>query len=429
MIRRRKVLRLRRTQRERTDEQDDKRMKFVPDIFDKEAHKEFRRFLENTGQKNWEHKIAKINSLPFFPSPSPNAYMYYLASRNPLISHIETYLGFEREGKVLRKHATPALMKACGYLKLSNALFHQSKPAGFQKLKSILFDDDTARAFLFELDIAVHFFRCGYEVHFVDLQDLETFDLLVSDGQTELEIECKTKSADAGRKITRGNFYLLCDVLTVELAQVRQDFAVLFKCDGRLSGSQELFHAVADEIRKCRVAQRDNGQVDTLGFEIQNLASGLQIRTNEEAAVALAPHWSPHGHYFVMSGRNTLIFGCESTDSDRVLKAIYEDLKRGADQLSKTRPSMLACQIEDLEDDAWEQLRGNTGLAAMTARLLQSPDRNHVNFVVYSSDKTQPKVGGGITSFSATNLSFANKSPKFSIPKSFFGMAKGDEDK
>lgn len=403
-------------------------MKLVPEIVDKDAHKEFRRFLETTGQKKWEQKIAKINSLPFFQSPSPNAYLNYLASRNPLTRHIETYLTLERDGKLLRKHATPELMKACGYLKVINAVFHQSEPAVITKLKSILFDDDTLRAFLFELDIAINFFRRGYEVQFVDLHDLGTFDLLVSDGEFELEVECKTKSADAGRKITRSNFYLLCDVLAVELAPLTESFAVLFKCDGRLSGSQELFHAVADEIKKWRIARRDNGQVETLRFEIRNLSSGLQIRTNEDAAVALAPHWSPDAHYFVWSNRETLIVGCESSDKDRVLKAIYEDLKHGAGQLSKTRPSMLACKVEEIDDEAWDRLRSKSGLAVWTGRLLQNPERNHVNFVVYSSDKTAPKKEGATTSFSATNLWFGSKSPKYSIPKSFFGSVEAVGD-
>jgi hypothetical protein len=84
---------------------------------------------------------------------------------------------------------------------------------------------------------------------------------------------------------------------------------------------------------------------------------------------------------------------------------------------------MLACQIEDLEDDAWERLLGNSGLAAITARLLQRAERKHINVVVYSSDQTPPKKKGGITSFSATNLAFGNKSAKFSIPKLFFGFA------
>ena len=89
-------------------------MKLLPELIDKEAHKEFRRFLENTGHTNWEEKIKKLNSLPRFRAPSPNVYLEYLANRNPLAKHIEIYLTLEREGKSLRKPASPALMKACG---------------------------------------------------------------------------------------------------------------------------------------------------------------------------------------------------------------------------------------------------------------------------------------------------------------------------
>src|SRR5215510_4333563 len=265
-------------------------MKLIAEIIDKDAHREFRRFLEATGRDNWERKMAKLKSLPKFRPPSPNVYAAYLASRNPLLEAVARYLSLEKDGKSLRKNVTPTLMKVSGYLKVINAVLHQGGPAVVQKIQSLVLDDETVRSFLFELDIAVNFFHRGYDVQFGDLQDLETYDLLVSDGQTELEIECKTKSADAGRKITRGNFHLLCDVLAADLAPLTESFAFLFKTDGRLSGNQELFHSVAEEIKRCRVAGPDTGQVEKLRFEILNLPPGLQIRTNEEAAATLAPH-------------------------------------------------------------------------------------------------------------------------------------------
>jgi hypothetical protein len=396
-------------------------MKLTAEIIDKDAHREFGRFLKATGTENWERKIAKLKSLPKFRSPSPNVYSAYLASKNPLLEAVARYLSLEKEGKSLRKNAGPALMKVSGYLKVINAVVHRGGTATLQKVRSLVLDDETVRSFLFELDIAINYFHRGYDVQFVDLQDLGTYDLLVSEGQTELEIECKTKSADAGRKITRRNFYLLCDVLAADLAPLTKSFALLFKTDGRLSGSQELFHSVSEEIKQCRNAGRDNGQVENLRFEILNLSPGFQVKTNEEAAIALAPHWSPDAHYFVLSNVETLIVGCESTDKNRVLKAIYEDLKRGAGQLSKTRPSMLACQLEEIDDEDWTKLRGESGLAAMTARLLGNPERNHINFVVYSSDQTAPRIEGAITSFSATNLRFGNKNAKYVLPESFFG--------
>jgi hypothetical protein len=82
---------------------------------------------------------------------------------------------------------------------------------------------------------------------------------------------------------------------------------------------------------------------------------------------------------------------------------------------------MLACQLEEIEDEDWSKLQGETGLAAMSGRLLGSSERRHVNFVVYSSDKTMPKKEGAVTSFSATNLTFENREPKYPFPKSFFG--------
>jgi hypothetical protein len=274
-------------------------MKLIAEIVDKDAHREFRRFLEATGRSNWERKLAKINSLPTFRSPSPNAYLSYLTSRNPLVEAIQTYFFLEREGKSLHKNATPDLMKACGYLKVINAILHEGNAAAVRPVQSQVLDDETVRSFLFELDIAINFFRRGHEVKFVDLQGIDTYDLSVSDGESELEVECKTKSADAGRKITRGNFYLLCDVLAADLVPLTESFALLFKTDGRLSGSQELFHSAAQEIKGCRTAGRYNGQVENLRFEIFNLPPGLQIKTNEEAAAALATHWSLAGHYFV----------------------------------------------------------------------------------------------------------------------------------
>ena len=393
-------------------------MKIVPEILDKDAHREFDRFLEATGRSNWNQKLEKTNSRPFFKAPSPNAYLKYLANLNPLTHHIETYLALHKAGKVLRRHATPELMKVCGYLKIANGLIHETPSYALSKLESVWFDDETIRGFLFELDIAIHFFRCACDVQFIDLWGLGNFDLLISNGQQELEVECKTKSVDAGRKITRGNFYLLCDVLPSQLAPFKESYAVFFKCDGRLSESQQLFSRVSDEIAECMASEREDGEVEGLRFELRKLSPGLQIRTDEEAAMVLAPRWSPQAHYFVLSNRETFIIGCESADTDRVLKSIYEDLKKGASQLSKSRPSLLACQIRELEDDSWDKLASNSGLAQWTGRLLRNPERNHVNYVTYSSDRTPPKRTGAVTSFAATNLWFTNKASRFPNPES-----------
>jgi len=166
-------------------------------------------------------------------------------------------------------------------------------------------------------------------------------------------------------------------------------------------------------------AQRSQGTIGPLSFELRNLPAGTVIRTDEEAAYLLAPYWATNTHYFVLSGPQTLVIACESTNANRVLRSIYEDLKRGASQLSGTRPSILTCQLEDIDDEDWGQLQSESGLAAMSRRLLSGSDRRHVNFVVYSSTKTPPNRDGAYTSFSTTTLRFQNPNAEYSFPLTF----------
>jgi hypothetical protein len=268
-------------------------MKLAAELDDRYAHREFHRFLKNTGRNIWEKKIAKTESLHRFPHPSPNFYRASLAKKNPLTNAIATFFKLEKEGKLLRKHATDELMTACWYLKVCNSLFNEY-PESSEKLRAIIIDDETISSFLFEIDIATHFFRFELDVQFVDFADKARFDLLITDEKNEFEIECKTKSADAGKRIPRTHFDLLCDVIGAEWSAA-ESFAVLLKCPGRLSGSQVLFHEVAEEIRRSRKKEEHKGQVDTLRFEIRPLPFGTAITSEKEAEAALAPYWAANG--------------------------------------------------------------------------------------------------------------------------------------
>ena len=43
-------------------------MRFDPDIYDKEAEREFRRFFRWTGEQTWRSKIAKVKARRVFPT-------------------------------------------------------------------------------------------------------------------------------------------------------------------------------------------------------------------------------------------------------------------------------------------------------------------------------------------------------------------------
>jgi hypothetical protein len=111
---------------------------------------------------------------------------------------------------------------------------------------------------------------------------------------------------------------------------------------------------------------------------------------------------------------------CDSVDKDAVLDAIYEELKKGVSQLSGTRPGLLSCLIEEVEDEDWETLRAGTGLPSIAYRLFSNPSRRHINLLAFSSDRTKPKQKVDVIDFGATNLRYWHRDPLFPIPKTFF---------
>jgi len=287
-------------------------------------------------------------------------------------------------------------------------------------LKGSVIDDESAKGFLFELDLAIHFFRLGYDVRFADLEGIGQYDLLVSDGETELEVECKRKSIDAGRKIKKGDFYLLADILFAELKQSGRRFAILVTSDGRMGADQGLFRSLAGRVKELLNGDSSAAHVGNLEVKIEPLPEGLQVKSDAEVRATLAQFESSFSYYAVFSGNETtIVIRCQSAEPNKVLDAIYDELKKGASQLSGTRPALLGCLIEEIEDKDWKELQGGTGLQAVAARLFDNPTRRHVNLIAFNSDCTPPKRQGDVVTFAATHLDYWQRDPKFTLPKSF----------
>ena len=393
-------------------------MRFNPEIHDKEAEREFRRFFRWTGEQTWRNKIDKLENAPRFSEA--DGYRQYLRQRNPLTVSIDHYFKLTREGKRIAKSLDDFDKRVCGYVKLLNCLAHGALPAVLNRLKGSILDDESVKGFLFELDLAIHFFRLGYDVRFADLEGIGQYDLLVSDGGTELEVECKRKSIDAGRKIKKGDFYLLADIVFAELEQSKQRFAILVTSEGRMGAEQGLYRSLAATVKELLKSEAGSAQIGNLKVKVKPLPEGPPIKSDAEALATLAQFGSSFSYSAVFSSPDTTIaIRCESAEPNKVLEAIYDDLKKGASQFSGTRPALLGCLIEEIEDEGWKTLQSGTGLQAVAARLLENPSRRHINLLAFSSDCTPAKREGNILSFSAPHLDFWHREPMYPLPKSF----------
>lgn len=395
-------------------------MKLKLEIHEKTIGREFRRFLELTEEERWRRKIEKFNTRPRLSEL--NVLGDYLAAKNPLIPAIDEYLRLERQGKSIWRYRTPGMLRVVGYIVLVNRLAHELGDGSLKRIKGLLFDDSNARPFLFELDIAAHFLRQGYNVIFVDLAGLGEYDLLIQ-GEHELEVECKRKSADAGRRITRRDFYLLSDILFSHLSDVKGQYIVTITCSDRLSSDETTFRKLAKRIANSLNANFGEDSMDNMGFSIDRLTSNLTIKTDQEAAAVLSAYSSGSEHFTVFSRQETtFVIKCGSVQEDNVLTAIYEGAKEAATQLSGSQAGLIACFIEDVEEHDWSALQEGSGLSAIAKRLFESQDRLHVRFVTFSSDYRPIRQAHNAVSFAATNLTFENAKARYPVPRTFIRM-------
>lgn len=393
-------------------------MRFDPEIYDKDAERELRWFFRWTNEQIWRNKIEKLESSPHFSDA--DLYQQYLRQKNPLMVTVDHYFNLTRDGKSIAKNLNDFDKRVCGYIKLLNCISRGASPSVLNRLKGSILDDESVKAFLFELDLAIHFFRIGYDVRFTDLEGIGQYDLLVSNGEIELEVECKRKTIDAGRKIKKGDFCLLADILFAELKESARRFAVLVTSNGRMGADQALFKSLARTVQDHLNSEPSVARVGNLEVRIEPLPEGLQIKSDAETFATLTQFKSLFSYYAVFSSRETtIIIRCESAESNKVLDAIYDELKKGASQLSGTRPALLGCLIEEVEDKDWKDLQGGSGLQAVAARLLENSTRRHINLLAFSSDRTPVKREENVVSFAATHFDFWHRNSKFALLKSF----------
>jgi len=399
------------------------RLEKRPELIDRNMGREIERFLEFTGRKFWEDQVEKLRQQ--LSSKKFHFYKVWLRKRNPFLIPLEEYFQLTKEGKSIWKNASPRLKYFAKQTCILNILVRSLSTLAKNKILGELRDPSGIRSFLFELQVATHFLVRGSEVYFLDLESSSeqgSFDFLVKDQHVEIEIECKRKSYDAGRKVTREGFYLLADAICSETLGRGQNFAANIVCQGNLGRNHLEFQKFAETIR-CALDSRQNSVNlgPKVSAEISYLPFDMKINSNEEAARILSPNWVPDAHYAVISGRKgTMIIRTESQKRDRILKAIFEELEKGSDQLTKTRPSILACYIEEIEEDDWVLLKDEGGLANMAGAFFLKDRNKHVNMITYSSD------AGGENAYQrdfTKNLIFTNLKPKFEIKMKLFGSS------
>ena len=273
------------------------------------------------------------------------------------------------------------------------------------RVRGALKDNIGLTPLAFEMRTIAHFMASGFEIELHDLCSGGAYDFLAAKPPgVELEVECKSVSADLGRKIHLLRQYQLGGrlwplmragerpgIVRLVVASVpdrlfpAHDFmeAVAATIGGSLEAGKSVAREGCCSVSYCELPISDspfdcpsppNIAIDDV-IEYCNSALGYKVG---QVMMVFAPRQS------------ATVVAVRSRKKDEFLQGVYRQLREAAGQLSASRPGVICVQFRnvtsvELRDIAGEPAASGTptALQLMTNKFFDSAARSHVHTVAY----------------------------------------------
>lgn len=216
-------------------------------------------------------------------------------------------------------------------------------------------------ALYLELSLVQRLLTWGFDIKLPDMEGTGQFDLLISRGEFSAEVECKSQSADAGRQIHRKHFYRFMTLLQSSgygrtgLTSFQE--IVVVTLSGRLSADLGQQSLLAEAVTTLAASDETSSSTGS-GFELS------KHRLEEVPGVEQSPRdlKALQAALNKVFGHNLHVAGWEGTDKAYMLvmrskkeddpsAVTLESMRKGASQLTKTRPGFLALQEHGMKPD------------------------------------------------------------------------------
>jgi len=342
-------------------------MQFSTDAVTAEIPLQMQRIISITGRKPWKRRLHWLNQqIRTHPTIS-----YYLVERFGLeLAFQQVRRHHKQTGRYPWPPETAEQQRFYSFLAIVTRCHFGLRESGKTRMKGMLKDalknDLGFVSLAFEMKVAAHLMRHGFDVNFSDMEKGGGFDYLAEKDGIELEIECKLITGDIGRQIHLRKFHQLGSVLLPEMRNLLNDKGggnlVRILIPGRLSGTADQHQL----IRKLMLrpfsglpthAEQDGYEVLVSNFDVagspftnlppdeismhhiqQFLAKEFEIE-NKNALVQFHPR------------KGVVLVIVESTKKDSVLKGIHRQLKQAArSQFSGNRPAFLCCELAEMTE-------------------------------------------------------------------------------
>lgn len=206
-----------------------------------------------------------------------------------------------------------------------------------------------------EMEAALLLMGSGYDVEFPDLQGTGNVDLQFQRSGVECEVECKSQSVDAGRKVHRSDFYRFMDEVSDHVSSCVHSGSreiVHISVADRFPTDDEQMTQLADAVRRMletgSTHREDDAwfKVDRLPFEtIGNVSTA---NTPDFYAACKKVFGEPCHIAGPVTNAGACLIVAKSEREDDTSKPLLEAMKKANEQLTANRPGFVAIQFNDM---------------------------------------------------------------------------------
>ncbi len=184
-------------------------MRFVPTVTQEGMAERLPAFISLCGQTRWQRRVEQLVA-DIYSSPYRAKTIFERHWLELSISDFIASQGHSPEPEYIR-----GLLPALAFSSIVVDVHARLDPRGQSNLRGRLIDGmNTNFAGLYlEIEIAAELLSEGYQVTFPDFEGVDRYDIRFSRDGVDGEVECKSISVDAGRKIHRHDFYRLIERL------------------------------------------------------------------------------------------------------------------------------------------------------------------------------------------------------------------------
>lgn len=257
------------------------------------------------------------------------------------------------------------------------------------RLRSALSSETGFAALYLEMDIARRLFDAGFDVEFPDLEGTARYDLHFSNARVSGEVECKSLSADAGRKIHRKDFYRLLEPLEKYLLRRAETGArevLLVTLRDRLPSAMAHQKKLREAIRHFATDSVDSSaegeffclkrEAFTPAFEA---ARAVDQHTFYKACVTVYGENIHVAGPMPDAGRCLVVM--RSKMEDDTSKPWLEAMEKAVTQFSGSRPAFIAMQFNDMATDELMRSHFRRRAVILTNAVCRRPEAAHVTAI------------------------------------------------